>query len=106
MSEDYTGYFKETAAPEPEHEAWKGISPEPATPEPEQVPVWVKLVDVSDEMKQGYRQVPVFMQEPPEVTFEYCFKTAGRWIAACAVWSMIYGLVGGLIVAVLRAIFG
>lgn len=102
MSEDYTGYFKETAAPEPEHEAWKGISPEAAPPEPEQVPVWVKLVDVSDEMKQGYRQVPVFMQEPPPVSFGYCFRVMGWWILASVCWAAILAVP----FAILRMLFG
>ena len=33
--------------------------------ETEQVPVWVKLVDVSTEVKQGYRPVGVFLTELP-----------------------------------------
>ena len=60
--------------------------------EVEQIPVEVKLVDVSDEMKQGYRQVPVFMTEPPPVSFGYCFKAMGWWILASFCWSLIIGI--------------
>ena len=58
----------------------------------EQIPVEVKLVDVSPEMKQGYRQVPVFITEPPPVTFDYCFKFIGWWILASFCWSLIIGI--------------
>ena len=58
----------------------------------EQIPVEVKLVDVSAEMKQGYRQVPVFMTEPPPVSFGYCFKVMGWWILASFCWSLIIGI--------------
>ena len=58
----------------------------------EQIPVEVKLVDVSSEMKQGYRQVCVFMTEPPPVTFGYCFKVMGWWILASFCWTLILGI--------------
>jgi hypothetical protein len=73
--------------------------------EVEQIPVEVKLVDVSDEMKQGYRQVPVFMTEPPPVSFGYCFRVIGWWILASACWALIIGAVG-LVVIVILAMFG
>ncbi len=60
--------------------------------ESEQIPVEVKLVDVSDEMKQGYRQVCVFMNEPPPVTFGYCFRVMGWWILASVCWTLIIGI--------------
>ena len=108
MSEDYTDYFNESSPPEPEHESWRGVpssSPSPsassASNEPEQVPVWVKLVDASDEVKQGYRPICVYLKEPPEVSFGYCFRTAGMWIAACSIYSAI----GWIIISILREIF-
>lgn len=108
MSEDYTDYFNESAPPEPEHESWRGVpssspsaSASSASNEPEQVPVWVKLVDVSDEVKQGYRPICVYMNEPPEVSFGYCFRTAGKWIGACS----IYSVVGWIAISILREIF-
>lgn len=58
----------------------------------EQIPVEVKLVDVSAEMKQGYRQVPVFMNEPPPVSFGYCFRVMGWWILASFCWTLILGI--------------
>jgi hypothetical protein len=60
--------------------------------ESEQIPVEVKLVDVSDEMKQGYRQVCVFMNEPPPVSFGYCFRVMGWWILASVCWTLIIGI--------------
>ena len=80
------------------------MSEEYATNEQEQTAVWVKLVDVSPEIKQGYRPVGVFITEPPEFSFRYCFKTAGKWIAASLIWSAIYGAIGGVIMAILRSI--
>ena len=65
--------------------------------EPEQVLVWVKLVDVSSEMKQGYRQVPVFMTEPPPVTFDYCFKLIGLWLLAAVCWAALLATAVGVV---------
>ena len=85
-------FFKEEEyVPEEEPEYGRPAQPLPQKEE-EQVPVWVKLVDVSDEMKQGYRQVPVFMNEPPPVSFGYCFKVMGWWILASFCWSLIIGI--------------
>ena len=82
-------FFKEEEyVPEEEPEYGRPAQPLPPKEE-EQIPVWVKLVDVSDEMKQGYRQVPVFMNEPPPVTFEYCFGVMGKWLLA-AFWMGLW----------------
>lgn len=75
-----------------------------ATNEQEQTAVLVKLVDVSPEIKQGYRPIGVFITEPPEVSFGYCFKTAGKWIAASLIWSALYGAVFGIILAIIRSL--
>ena len=69
----------------------------------EQIPVEVKLVDVSAEMKQGYRQVPVFMTEPPPVSFGYCFKFIGWWLLASLAWAAILAVPFFLIMAFLAA---
>jgi hypothetical protein len=73
--------------------------------EQEQIPVEVKLVDVSPEMKQGYRQVCVFMNEPPPVTFRYCFGVIGWWLLASACWAAIFG-VAAFVVMVILSLFG
>ena len=57
--------------------------------ETEQVPVWVKLVDVSTEVKQGYRPVGVFLTELPTPSFGYIFRLVGLWIAALFLWGLI-----------------
>lgn len=67
----------------------------------EQIPVEVKLVDVSPEMKQGYRQVCVFMNEPPPVSFGYCFKVMGWWILASFCWTLILGIPTVILLGVL-----
>ena len=69
--------------------------------EVEQIPVEVKLVDVCDEMKQGYRQVPVFMTEPPPVSFGYCFKLIGVWLLASLAWAGILFVPLCIIMAIL-----
>lgn len=110
MSEDYTDYFNESAPPEPEHESWKGVplpksgwSPVNSAPstqepqEPEQIPVWVKLVKVDGDVLP----IQVFMREPPEPSFGYVFRTAGKWFTA----SAIYGLIGWIVGSILYAIF-
>ena len=72
--------------------------------EQEQIPVEVKLVDVSDEMKQGYRQVPVFISEPPPVTFDYCFKFIGWWLLAALAWAAILVVPFFIIMMILAAL--
>lgn len=72
----------------------------------EQIPVEVKLVDVSEEIQQGYRPIRVYMSEPPEITFGYCFKVVGLWIAASALWSLMIGVVGGVIALIFGILFG
>lgn len=110
MNEDYTDYFNESAPPEPEHESWRGVPSSPsasassASNEPEQVPVWVKLVDVSDEIKQGYRPICVYMNEPPPVTFTYVFHLMGLWIGASLLWAAIIAAPIFLLMSILAAL--
>ena len=63
-------------------------------PEQEQVPVWVKLVDVSQEVKQGYRPVGVFLTELPRVTFEWAVIAVRNILLATLFWAVIIGVVG------------
>lgn len=110
MSEDYSDFFNGKAPDEPKDEAWKGVPPpesgwkpvnfvpsQSEPPEPEQIPVWVKIVKVDGEVLP----IQVFMREPPEPSFGYVFSTAGKWFAA----SSIYGLIGWIIGSILYAIF-
>ena len=85
-------FFKEEEyVPEEEPEYGRPAKPMPPKEE-EQIPVWVKLVDVSDEVKQGYRPICVFMKEPPPVTCDYCFKLIGWWLLASLCWTLILGI--------------
>ena len=63
-------------------------------PENEQVPVWVKLVDVSSEVKQGYRPVGVFLTELPRVTFEWAVIAVRNILLALLFWLAIIAVVG------------
>ena len=97
-------FFKEEEyVPEEEPEYGRPAQPLPPKEE-EQIPVWVKLVDVSDEMKQGYRQVCVFMNEPPPVSFGYCFKVMGWWILASFCWTLILGIPTVILLGILGVI--
>ena len=97
-------FFKEEEyVPEEEPEYGRPAQPLPPKEE-EQIPVWVKLVDVSDEMKQGYRQVCVFMNEPPPVSFGYCFSVMGWWILASFCWTLILGIPTVILLGVLGVI--
>jgi hypothetical protein len=81
------------------------LKPPPAVQkEEQQVTVWVKLVDVSVEMKQGYRQVPVFITEPPPVTFDYCFEFIGWWLLAAVCWAAILFVPFFIIMMILAAL--
>lgn len=85
-------FFKEEEyVPEEEPEYGRPAKPMPPKEE-EQVPVWVKLVDASDEVKQGYRPICVFMKEPPPISFDYCFRVMGWWILASFCWTLILGI--------------
>ena len=75
--------------------------------EQEQIPVDVKLVEVADSLKYVVGDkyaVHVVMTQPPEVTFGYCFRTAFNWMFACLLWSVIFGICGGLIWFILALI--
>ena len=72
--------------------------------ENEQEVVPVKIAEISDAYKYiegGGYAIHVVMTSPPEVTFGYCFRTAGKWLAACSIYSAI----GAIIVSILHAIF-
>ena len=105
MSEDYGDYFAQNERVSEENgEHWRGVkspddgfhevTPEPS--EPEQVPVWVKLVKA-----EHGANVRVYMDEPPPVSFGYCFGVMGWWILAAACWSAILGVVGFIVMAIL-----
>lgn len=98
-------FFKEEEyVPEEEPEYGRPAQPLPPKEE-EQVPVWVKLVDVANPIDWGEKRVCVFMKEPPPVTFSYCFDVMGKWILASFCWSLIIGAIAGafaLIIAVFR----
>ena len=73
------------------------MSEEYATNEQEQTAVWVKLVDVSPEIKQGYRPIGVFMNEPPPIPFGYAFFVTGKFLLASVLWGLIVGFVWGIL---------
>ena len=74
-------------------------------PENEQEIVPVKIAEISDAYKYiegGGYAVHVVMTSPPEVTFGYCFRTAGKWLAACSIYSLIGWIVGSILYAIFK----
>ena len=72
--------------------------------ENEQEVVPVKIAEVADILKYTVGDkyaVHVVMTQPPEVTFGYCFRTAGKLLGACAIYSAI----GAIIISILREVF-
>lgn len=101
MSEDYGDYFAQNErVSEESGEHWRGVkspdggfhevTPEPS--EPEQVPVWVKLVKADHEAN-----VRVYMDEPPHVSFGYAFFVTGKFLFAWVAWGLIIGFVWGVL---------
>lgn len=77
--------------------------------ENEQEIVPVKLSDVADGFKivtidklgNVHNSIRVAI-EPPEFTFGYCFRTAGKWLAASAIYAAIGWIVAAIIYQVVK----
>lgn len=72
--------------------------------ENEQEVVPVKIAEVADILKYTVGDkyaVHVVITEPPELSFGYCFRTAGKWFLAYGIYSAI----GAIIISILREIF-
>lgn len=75
--------------------------------ENEQEVVPVKLAEVAEIFKSVSGEkyaVHVVMNEPPPITFEYCFHVMGLWLAASAVWAFIIGMFSGVVALVIALI--
>lgn len=73
--------------------------------ENEQEVVPVKIAEVADILKYTVGDkyaVHVVMTSQPEVTFGYCFRTAGKWLAACSIYSLIGWIVGSILYAIFK----
>lgn len=113
MSEDYGDYFAQNErVSEESGEHWRGVkspdggfhevTPEPSTPEPEQVPVWVKVMKIDGNVLP----IRVYMDEPPPVKFGYVFDVVGKYLFASAIWGVILATLYGALWLIFHLLFG
>ncbi len=67
----------------------------------------VKITEIADSYKYicgDKYAVHVVMTQPPEVTFGYCFRTAGKWFAASSIYAAIGWIVAAIIYQIAKAL--
>lgn len=71
--------------------------------EQEVVPVKISEIGgVYTDLSGDKYAIHVIMNDPPEPSFGYCFRTAGKWIGACSIYSLIGWIVGSILYAIFK----